>query len=263
MWPDCVRQLARWCLPYGVVEAMRKHREQTAQQLNRIRFYSQFISAGDTVIDVGAHIGNRVEAFRALGALVVAVEPLPERVNGLRRKFGKDQKVEVIDAALGRSLGSAKLWVCSSCDALSTISETFIRDTRTSGRFSHRRWNSQQPVNITTLDALIKQYGEPSFIKIDVEGYELEVLSGLTYAVPALSVEWTPERTKDATQCIQRLFSLGFTEFNISFGESMTMSSRTWRSVAEIKALLNALQKEDILFGDIYARRGRAVEGAN
>ena len=39
--------------------------------------YGRFVKRGDLVFDIGAHVGDRVAAFRRLGAKVVAVEPQP------------------------------------------------------------------------------------------------------------------------------------------------------------------------------------------
>ena len=57
-------------------------------------------------------------------------------------------------------------------------------------------------VEVTTLDRLIAIYGAPTFCKIDVEGSELQVLEGLTEALPALSFEFLPVSIKRAYGCI-------------------------------------------------------------
>ena len=44
------------------------------------RFYAQFIQPGDLCFDLGAHLGNRANAWLALGAKIVAVEPQPSCV---------------------------------------------------------------------------------------------------------------------------------------------------------------------------------------
>ena len=50
-------------------------------------FYSGFIGKGDLVFDIGAHLGNRSEAWLALGARVIAAEPQPICVQYLQKRF--------------------------------------------------------------------------------------------------------------------------------------------------------------------------------
>lgn len=105
-----------------------------------------------------------------------------------------------------------------------------------------------------TLDQLVADYGEPKFIKIDVEGFESEVLSGLSRTVPALSIEWTPEFPENTRACLRHLMTLGDYEFNMSWGESMRFSKSTWRSYDSMLALVDEFEGETQLFGDIYAK---------
>jgi hypothetical protein len=107
---------------------------------------------------------------------------------------------------------------------------------------------------VTTLDALIERYGEPAFVKIDVEGFELEVLKGLSRRVPALSFEFTPECADTALACVAHLDSLGFSGFNYSPGESMRLWDNTWGDASFIRARLEALRGDVSTFGDVYAR---------
>ena len=65
-------------------------------------------------------------------------------------------------------------------------------------------------VPVTTLDDLIERHGMPSFIKLDVEGFEVEALAGLTRPVPALSFEFTTIQRDLATACIERCAALGY-----------------------------------------------------
>lgn len=71
-------------------------------------------------------------------------------------------------------------------------------------------------VGVTILDWLIKRYGVPKFIKIDVEGYELNALRGLSYRIPFITIEYhTDQRSIAATrECISRLSSFGPVEIN-------------------------------------------------
>ena len=79
---------------------------------------------------------------------------------------------------------------------------------------------------MTTLDALIARHGAPAFAKIDVEGFEAEVLPGLTQAVPALSFEFTTIQRDVALACLERCQALGYVRYNAALGESQELGAR-------------------------------------
>ncbi|RYF44440.1 MAG: FkbM family methyltransferase, partial [Cytophagaceae bacterium] len=149
--------------------------------------------------------------------------------------------------------GESELHV-SDDHVLSSFSNSFRDKTTQSGRFAGVRWERREICEIITMDALIEAHGRPRFVKIDVEGFESEVLAGLTTAVPALSVEWVPELPENAEKCIRRLMELGDYEFHMSFGERMTFSRKEWRTHESMLNLIEELRDETSLFGDIYAR---------
>ena len=93
----------------------------------------------------------------------------------------------------------------------------------------------------------------PTFCKIDVEGYELEVLRGLTQPIPILSLEYIPAAIELARDCIIRLSELGNYHFNWSKGESHQMSASTWLTATDMLHILNNNLHDDGS-GDIYAR---------
>jgi hypothetical protein len=116
------------------------------------------------------------------------------------------------------------------------------------------RWSAAAEVEVTTLDALIERFGEPAFVKIDVEGYEAEVLHGLSTPVRALSFEYLPASRAVALECVERLEALGRYRYNWSHGESHRLASAEWLDAGGIRARLGALRAEDGS-GDVYARR--------
>ncbi len=232
-------------------------RARERRELERFSaFYRSFVGPGDLCFDIGANLGNRTRCFRALGCRVVAVEPQARCLARLRKEFGRDPQVAIVPKALGRAVGKATLRV-SRDHVLSSLSEAFMRATTASGRFAGAAWDGAEEVEVTTLDALVREFSVPGFVKIDVEGYEKEVLAGLTAAVPALSFEWTPELADAARECIDRLASLGDYEFNISWGESMRFSRPEWRNPESLRRIIDEFQGESLLFGDIYARLPR------
>ena len=216
-------------------------------------FYSQFVAADALCFDVGANMGNRTKIFRRLGARVVAVEPQAECLAVLRRAFGSDRGVTVVAQAVGATPGTATLFR-SDAHTISSLSQEWIDSVRSSGRFADHAWDSGQSVPVTTLDSLIAIHGLPDFIKVDVEGFELHVLQGLTQPVPALSFEFTPEMMHSALGCVDYLARLGDAEFNYSLGESMTLADARWWRSGDISRRLEALRTKTDIFGDVYAR---------
>lgn len=240
-----------WAVRYLRVKRM--HAKWTSHDQKMFDFYSQFISPGSLVFDIGANIGNRVKIFLRLGANVVAVEPLEECVRILHEVYKKNPRLTIVNKACGESVGKSKIWI-SNIDVLSSMSEEWIRAVKNSKRFGkYVNWRRQRIVEVITLDALIEEYGVPVFIKIDVEGYEYEVLRGLSRSVKALSFEFTPERIETSFKCIKYLQTLGEIYLNFSVGESMEFALEEWVTPSEMVNFLSNL-KSDRLFGDVYVR---------
>jgi hypothetical protein len=93
-------------------------------------------------------------------------------------------------------------------------------------------------------------------VKIDVEGYEAEVLASLATALPALSFEYSPAAPLVALACIDRLEALAQYQYNWSIGESHQLARDTWLDARGLRALL-AEMPATAASGDVYARRNR------
>jgi FkbM family methyltransferase len=223
-----------------------------AQRRRMLAFYGQFVRPGDLCFDIGANIGNRTDVFLRLGARVVAVEPQPLSVAHLRQRFRKEPRVALVTLAVGARPGVTQM-LLSDADMISSLSPEWIAKVKASGRFANQRWDRTLEVDVTTLDALIREHGRPAFCKIDVEGYEAEVVRGLTQALEMISFEFTPEALEPALSSIRRLAQLGPTVFNYSVGENMAWQAPAWLEADAMIRLLQALP-DPTVFGDVYAR---------
>jgi len=215
------------------------------------RLYGQFVQNGDLVFDIGAHVGDRVGAFRRLGAKVVAAEPQPALALTLAAIYGRDRSVAIERQAVGRAAGEITLRVNIDNPTVSTASEAFVDAASGAAGWEGQVWGKSIRVPMTTLDALIAAHGRPAFIKIDVEGFEEEALAGLTQPVQALSFEVTTIQRDVARACIERCAALGYARFNAALGESQELGD--WRTAAEIARWLEELPHA-ANSGDIYAR---------
>jgi FkbM family methyltransferase len=215
--------------------------------------YRDFLGPGDLAFDVGAHVGDRARCWSRLGAQVVAIEPQPRLAAWLRRLFRSDPRVIVIEAAVGAAPGTLPLLISRRTPTVTTLSKGWIESvTRTPG-FAWVVWDEQAQVAVTTLDALIARHGRPRFVKIDVEGFEAEVLRGLSQPLAALSLEVVPAAPEPALAALDLLAGLGDYRFNLTLGERHDLLWPQWRPAAAVRAWLAALRPDDPS-GDIYAR---------
>ena len=215
-------------------------------------FYGQFIRPGDLCFDIGAHVGNRMRLWRKLGGHIVGVEPQPQLMRLLRQSYGHFSTINLLEQAVGAEPGEATLYVSERTPTVTSLSAGWITAVSQDPTFAHVQWNQQITVPVTTLDALIAEFGLPAFCKIDVEGYELEVLRGLSQPLPALSFEYVAATMPLALACVDRLTELGNYEFNWSEGEQHRWRTAVWLPPADLKQRLQAVQRGS---GDIYARR--------
>jgi FkbM family methyltransferase len=241
----------------GAHPALRRaveRRGELREQRARATFYAQFLGRGDLAFDIGANMGNRVEVFVRLGARVVAVEPQASCQAALTRRYGDHPGVHLVSAGLGPEVGEHVLYVGSE-DTLTTMSPDWIEATQRSGRFAAYSWTEQGSVAVTTLDRLIEEHGTPRFCKIDVEGFEVEVLKGLSRPLQVVSLEFAAEFLDRTTAALTMLSGLGARSFNLSYGESYVLALPRWVDLPTLQAELASLG-DPLAFGDVYVRFG-------
>ena len=230
-------------LYYGVPFRVRRMRS----------LYRTFLSAGDLAFDIGAHVGNRVRIWNAIGVHTIAVEPQPSCIAVMRRLYGKNRRVTIVPMAVGSEQGTTTLYVSDASPTLTTTSRDWAATVKKAELFSGVAWDTEITVPVTTIDRLIDQHGEPAFVKIDVEGSERAVLDGLTRRIRAVSFEFLPAALDVAFSCLDRMTELGAYEYNLSRVETMRFEYESWVDADAIRGFLSRLGRND-RSGDVYAR---------
>jgi len=217
-----------------------------SENRNKHRLYSSLLSPGDLVFDVGSHMGESAEVFVASGARVVCVEPNPSCLEILQQRFGDNQDVIVVGKGVSDRDGTLDFFVCDDDSPVSTFDDRWK-----TGRFAERKWDRTLSVPVTTLDALVEEFGLPEYCKIDVEGFELKVLAGLHHKIRHVSFEFTREFLADAKACADYMPSLGRPKFNFTLYSYYKLCSKTWLDSEPLFDLLESMDDEQ-LTGDIF-----------
>lgn len=202
---------------------------------------SQFVKPGDLTFDVGANIGNRTEVLLSLGASVVAFEPQPNCAREIAARG--NERLTVIQKAVGETEGTAQLHL-----KVNNVLASMVPGWQASADVA------VLPVQVTTLDIEIEQFGIPSFCKIDVEGFELQVLRGLSSQIRAISLEYHCDEhgIQQVRECLNILSDLGDYRINLIGEEDANFLHSEWLTVPQfIKAFPD--WTEGNFWGDLFA----------
>ena len=204
-------------------------RDELAKRKKEVEFYKSFLEPCSLIFDIGAYDGHKTEAFLTIAKKVVSCEPDPGSFKILQTRFrNRREKVFLENKAVAEVQGEKRFLIHHPGSAFNTLSEEW-KDTLEKDNIE--KWNEkikfteEKIVQSVTLDSLIEKYGVPQFIKIDVEGYEENVLKGLSQPVPYLSFEGLlPDGLTELRNCINRTEELyNSAEYNIAADEKLLL----------------------------------------
>lgn len=202
------------------------------------------------IFDIGFHRGAFTLAHINNTDKVIAVEANPKLYKQGIAQFYGDDRVTLLNYAAYSEITTIPFYV-SNADTISTISKDWIEDSRFSKDYV---WFDPIELPTITLDELIKQYGLPELIKIDVEGAELDVVKGLTQKVNELCFEWAEESLDKINLTIEHLQNIGFTEFGYINFDNPLERPTNWSSWDKLDFNSKADPNRKETWGMIFAR---------
>lgn len=210
-------------------------------------FYSALISKGDLCFDIGANNGKKSKLMLASGAKVIAFEPQSSCFDYLSELKKKNSNFDFYQLAVGAKSESKKLHLSKKYSEIATLSDDFIANYTTDDVY----WTDSEIVEVKTLDSLIADFGCPDYCKIDVEGYELEILSHLNHSIPIIEFEFTEKFMNHTFRIIN-----GFddkTVYNYILNEHLKFQLKDWIPAKAIKEILVDLNAKN-LHGNLFCK---------
>jgi FkbM family methyltransferase len=207
----------------------------------------------ELIFDIGANKGSTVDFYKNYAKKVVCFEPNPNLVSTLKSRF-ENSNVIVDSRGLSNIVGKKKFMI-SNADTISTFSESWVNNSRFSDSY---KWNEGITVETTTLDSILNEYGIPDFIKIDVEGYEYEVLLGLNVLLEntVFAFEWAEEQFDGVQKSVKHLQNVGYNNFAFIYGDSPSLGNNLeYKSWEELEINNDIIPSRKNKWGMIYFKK--------
>ena len=135
------------------------------------------IKAPETIIDIGSNKGQFILLMEQIfpNKIVYSFEPIIEMINKQKKFFKYKKNITFHNLALGSSICSKEFLITSRMD-----SSSFLKVASNTNKSKNYSVIEKRDIKVSTLDEILLNeiFLYPLLIKMDVQGYELEVLKG-------------------------------------------------------------------------------------
>jgi FkbM family methyltransferase len=189
----------------------------------------------DLIYDVGLHRGEDTEIYLAEGFRVLAVEANPDLAASTRARFEEEieaGRLTILNVGLSDRDSVEQFWICDDKSIWSSFNRAL----------ASRDGCAHHSVEIPTrrFDGILKEFGIPAYIKMDIEGKELDCLQAMDgMPLPRfISVEDVGVGPNSGTVLIlEMLYSLGYRYFNLVAQTNFRPLFRRWQTHYEMNLL--------------------------
>ena len=205
---------------YTITELLKQLNAYNDNKIHLLKlknFYSNIFNKPKLIFDIGCNVGDYTKTFLKFSDFVVAVDPNIEVINQLKNStvdIISKKKLKILNVAISNQIGEVKLYINSS-RTVSSINKKWQKSVLPE-MFPHVYNVNTKIVKSTTLDNLVKEFGIPDYIKLDIEGGELNAFIGLNQPINILSFETTLPIFHDETiKILHKISSLGEYQFKL------------------------------------------------
>jgi FkbM family methyltransferase len=197
------------------------------REFNTVQNFLKLIKPGDTIIEIGGHIGYFSTLFMKIAGAQGAVfvfEPSKENLAYLKKNVDNlpenlGSKVRIVEKGVGDLSGVLDFYL----DPITGQNNSFVQDF--DGFYANRKFSADKNAELIKVQVPIVQLDEylssddqcPNFVKIDVEGFELNVVRGMTKTIEKYSPAIMIEIQKDEEAIIQYFLNIGYSVYNDEF----------------------------------------------
>ena len=203
------------------------------------------------LFDIGANSGKWAIANYSDNK-IICVEASPTTFNSLVANVVNYKNITCINSAVCDSVDSEIEFFHSDADTISTLDRKWLDDP--SSRFY--KYSAFQSIMVPTvsIDALIRTYGTPDLLKIDVEGAENIAIRSLTSKAKTLCFEWASEWNNKNFECVRYLSTLGYSQFHIQFTDSYLYRPDAYEHTAESVITALGLTTSKVDWGMLWCK---------
>lgn len=134
-------------------------------------FLLHFLRKEDMFLDIGSNIGSyMILASGHVGARTIAFEPIPRTFRALQKNINEN-RIDILVKALNVGVGAKK--------GTLIFTESFDTVNHVLSKAESNSYGNNIEVPVITIDETISGNEVPALVKIDVEGFETEVLKGM------------------------------------------------------------------------------------
>ncbi|MBJ7390085.1 MAG: FkbM family methyltransferase [Chthoniobacterales bacterium] len=178
-----------------------------------LRFVGNTVRRGWCCVDVGAHCGTvslRMAKLVSASGLVIAVEPIPENADLLERNLRSEgllSRCVVVRAAAGAEESRSVMLRGEHSTTWRIVAPDEV-DGKT------------ERVDVRCLDEICRPHRAPDFVKVDIEGGEVELMAGAREVLSASRPVWLFEmHFPKSWRLVPEFLSLGYRAFFLDGSE--------------------------------------------